>query len=73
MDSPGLQSKVDYLYCDECKKHVPSTRVAPGVWKVECPQCIGECLLCECALAGYCFTPSETEKIPCRRTDMCSG
>ena len=45
---------VDYLWCDECHKHVPSIRLQPGVWEVQCPRCIGECGLCSCKLKGRC-------------------
>ena len=50
-----LQHNVDYIYCEECRKHVPCMRLEPGVWEVQCPRCVGECALCGCHLAGYCF------------------
>jgi hypothetical protein len=50
-----LKHDVDYIYCQECKHHVPCIRVEPGVWEVQCPRCVGECALCGCHLAGYCF------------------
>jgi hypothetical protein len=60
----GLQARVDYIYCDECEKHVPCVRLEPGVWEVQCPECVGECALCSCHLVGYCIgkgsTPAKT-------------
>lgn len=50
-----LRQKVDYFYCDECKMHVPCIRVEPGVWEVQCSNCVGECALCQCHLVNYCF------------------
>lgn len=50
-----LQQKVDYFYCDECKKHVPCIRLEPGVWEVQCSECVGECTMCGCHLSNYCF------------------
>ncbi len=47
--------RVDYIYCDECHTHVPCLRLEPGVWEVQCPRCIGECAVCGCHLADYCF------------------
>ena len=55
MDLTQLQLKIDYFYCDECEKHVPCVRLEPGVWEVQCARCVGECGLCGCHLAGYCF------------------
>lgn len=51
----GLQPRTDYFYCDECRKHVPCVRLKPGVWEIRCPNCAGECALCGCHLAKYCF------------------
>ncbi len=50
-----LKPQVDYFYCWECKKHVPCIRLEPGVWDVQCARCVGECMLCDCHLAGYCL------------------
>ena len=50
-----LQQNVDYFYCVECKKHIPCIRLEPGVWEVQCARCVGECMLCDCHLAGYCL------------------
>lgn len=47
--------RVDYIYCDECQTHVPCVRLEPGVWEVQCPRCVGECAVCGCHLADYCF------------------
>ena len=58
-----LRQNVDYIYCEECKKHVPCVRLEPGVWEVQCPRCVGECALCGCHLAGYCFGKG---KVPVR-------
>ena len=55
-----LKQNVDYIYCEECKHHVPCIRVEPGVWEVQCPRCVGECALCGCHLAGYCFGQGKT-------------
>ncbi len=55
MSTNELHPNVDYFYCEECKKHVPCIRLEPGVWEVQCPRCVGECALCGCHLAGYCF------------------
>lgn len=55
MTSGNLKEKVDYFYCDVCKIHVPCVRMEPGVWEVRCPQCVGECAVCGCHLANYCF------------------
>lgn len=54
-----LKQNVDYFFCDECKKHVPCIRIEPGVWEVQCPECVGECMLCGCHLSGYCFGKSK--------------
>ncbi len=29
----NLQPGVDYVYCDECKVHVPCIPLEPGVWE----------------------------------------
>ncbi len=50
-----LRPGVDYFFCEECQKHVPCIRLEPGVWEVQCARCVGECGLCGCHLAGYCF------------------
>jgi hypothetical protein len=55
MEHGGLQEKVDYFYCEECKEHIPCLRIEPGVWEVQCAKCIGECVVCGCHLAHYCF------------------
>jgi len=49
------QPTIDYIYCEECGKHVPCVRLEPGVWEVQCANCVGECGLCGCHLVGYCF------------------
>ena len=51
----SLQPRTDYFYCDECHKHVACVRVKPGVWEIQCPNCVGECALCGCHLAKLCF------------------
>lgn len=55
MEHEELREKVDYFYCEECKEHVPCLRIEPGVWEVQCAKCIGECAVCVCHLAHYCF------------------
>ncbi|MBW8000582.1 MAG: hypothetical protein FVQ80_00990 [Planctomycetes bacterium] len=50
-----LQENIDYLYCPVCKEHVPCIRTDTGYWEVTCPGCIGECSLCQCYLARFCF------------------
>ena len=50
-----MQEDVDYFYCQQCKKHVPCIRLEPGVWEVQCSECVGECAVCGCHLARYCF------------------
>lgn len=55
MRSMELKDDLDYFFCSECRKHVPCVRIEPGVWEVLCPRCVGECGLCSCHLAGYCF------------------
>ena len=50
--------RMDYIYCDECHEHVPCLRLEPGVWEVQCPQCVGECAVCGCHLADYCLGSS---------------
>ena len=40
MTTEELQAHIDYFYCDECKKHVPCTRLEPGVWEVQCARCV---------------------------------
>jgi hypothetical protein len=45
---------VDYLYCSDCGHHVGSIRLQPGVWEVQCPQCVGKCGLCDCKTTGTC-------------------
>lgn len=50
-----MAPRVDYIYCDECDEHVPCLRLEPGVWEVQCPRCVGECAVCGCHLADYCF------------------
>lgn len=54
MEVRQLQPKVDYLYCEECARHVPSIRLQPGVWEVQCSRCVGECGLCSCRKTGSC-------------------
>ncbi len=51
----GLQPNVDYFYCEKCQMHVPCVRLEPGVWEVQCSQCVGECAVCGCHLANHCF------------------
>ena len=55
MSVQQLEPRIDYFYCDDCEKHVPCVRLEPGVWEVQCARCVGECALCGCHLAGYCF------------------
>ncbi len=55
MRTEELREELDYFFCRECRKHVPCLRIEPGVWEVLCPRCVGECGLCSCHLAGYCF------------------
>ncbi len=50
-----LQKDVDYLYCPVCDKHVACIRTDTGYWEVTCPDCSGECGMCKCHLARYCF------------------
>ncbi len=50
-----LQDNIDYLYCPVCKRHVPCLRTETGYWEVTCPGCTGECGLCKCYLARFCF------------------
>jgi hypothetical protein len=50
-----MRQNVDYFYCGECNVHVPCIRLEPGVWEVQCPQCVGECAVCGCHLADHCF------------------
>ncbi len=59
MDRRELQRDVDYLYCAECERHVPSVRLEEGVWEVQCPRCVGECGLCACSETGYCRVPGQ--------------
>lgn len=54
-----LEQNVDYLYCPVCKKHIPCVRVEGGRWEVQCPGCAGECSLCKCYLARFCFGQRE--------------
>ncbi len=35
-------------------------RPEPGVWEVQCARCVGECMLCDCHLAGYCLGKGKT-------------
>ncbi len=35
-------------------------RREPGVWEVQCARCVGECMLCDCHLAGYCLGKGKT-------------
>lgn len=51
----NLQENVDYLYCPICEKHIPCIRTDTGYWEVTCPGCKGECGMCKCYLARYCF------------------
>lgn len=55
MRTQEMQPDLDYFFCNECRKHVACKRLEPGVWEVLCPRCVGECGLCSCHLAGYCF------------------
>jgi hypothetical protein len=63
MVAEELQPKVDYFYCEECKEHVPCIRVEVGVWEVCCSHCVGECSLCVCHLAEYCFGQGEVDAL----------
>ncbi len=51
----NLQENVDYLYCPVCEKHIPCIRTDTGYWEVTCPGCSGECGMCKCYLARFCF------------------
>ena len=51
----NLSPNVDYLFCPVCEKHIPCTRNDTGYWEVNCPGCVGECNMCKCYLAKYCF------------------
>ena len=53
--SEGLQEDVDYLFCPVCDKHIPCLRTETGHWEVCCPGCVGECGMCKCYLAPFCF------------------
>ena len=69
-----LDPGVDYLFCPECKEHVPCVRTDVG-WEVQCPRCIGECGYCGCPLREACIgvsqdtsraqIPPEAEIPPC--------
>ncbi len=50
-----LPEDTDYLYCSQCKSHVPCRRIPTGGWEVECPGCSGECVICACHLRRFCF------------------
>jgi len=50
-----LDEDVDYLYCPVCKKHVACIRTDTGYWEVTCSGCPGECGVCKCYLARFCF------------------
>ncbi len=54
LPSSAMQPGVDYIYCRECRKHVPCVRLEQGVWEVQCPRCVGECGLCSCRSTGVC-------------------
>ncbi len=58
-----MQPGVDYIYCRECRKHVPCVRLESGVWEVQCPRCVGECGLCSCHSTGVCVGKG---KVPVR-------
>ncbi len=60
MSAPELQKRTDYLYCGECGRHVPCISLEPGVWEVQCSRCVGECGLCGCYVAGYCYGKGRT-------------
>ncbi len=51
-----LGQDVDYLYCPQCKLHIPCRRLDIKGWEVECPDCLGECGLCGCHLRKFCFS-----------------
>ena len=55
MAATALEPRTDYFYCEECQKHVPCVRLKPGTWEIRCPNCAGECAVCGCHLAKYCF------------------
>jgi len=50
-----LEPEVSYLYCYACKRHVPCRFLPTGVWLVDCPECIGECVNCKCELVELCL------------------
>jgi len=54
-----LQENIDYLYCPICNDHVACIRTETGYWEVECPGCTGECGMCKCYLARFCFGKRE--------------
>ncbi len=49
-----LKPNVDYLYCEECGRHVSCIRLGRGIWEVQCPRCEGKCGLCACQAGGHC-------------------
>jgi hypothetical protein len=51
----GLEVQFDYLWCPNCRVHVPCARVPSGGWEVQCPGCAGECGICDCHLRRFCF------------------
>lgn len=59
-----LRRGVDYLYCDDCGRHVACIPLENDTWEVQCSRCVGECGLCSCRTARQCLgkdgTPVDT-------------
>jgi hypothetical protein len=50
-----LRQGVDYLYCNECERHVACIPLEGDTWEVQCSRCVGECGLCSCRTAKRCL------------------
>ena len=55
------------IFCEECGKDIQIERTPEGVLVVLCPNCSGECMVCDCHLVKTCF--SDEEKLLVRHPD----
>ena len=47
------------IFCEVCKQDIKVEETEEGTLIVHCPNCSGECMICDCHLVKTCFTDAE--------------
>lgn len=61
--SSNSKQKTEIIYCIECQKEIQIEHLEDDSIIVLCPQCIGECMICDCHLVQECFSDVKNVKV----------